>query len=931
MSSPSIFISYSHKDQEWKDRVATHLGVLKMENLLDVWDDQRIEAGDDWRSEIENAINKANIAILIISANFLTSKFILDEEVPKLLERRLNEGVRVIPLIAKPCAWKQVKWLSSIQARPKEGKPLSAGTEHQIDIDLSGLANEVAEILKRAGIISIPEKTIYLPPDRVSLAKLPSTLPRLFGRENFIDYLDNAWVTHNINIITFVGWGGVGKSAIVNYWLTKIAKDHYRGAERVYGWSFYSQGAEEGRQISADQFIESALAWFGDPDPNLGSPWNKGERLAELVKQSRALIILDGIEPLQNPPPLETGRIKDPSLVAFLRELARQNPGLVIITSRLTVEDLKDSFGDTVIEHKLDNLGAEAGAEYLEYLGVQGAKDELKEASNEFDGHALSLTLMGTYIKVVHHGDIRKRTEIPRLIDERKQGSHAKRILKSYEIMLSGKPELGVLRIMGLFDRPAEQGALSSLRQEPIIEGLTDVLHKLSEVDWQYAVNNLRELHLLSSPLSLSTLESFTQDNTLDCHPLLREYFSEQLRETNPEAWREGNKRLYEFYRDSTKEFPDTIQEMAPLFAAVMHGCRAGRYQETLDEVYWRRIHREHIHFDVKKLGAFNEDLSVLSGFFNKPWDSPLNTLRDESRAMVLNIAGFDMRALGRLDEAIHLMVSGLDIDNERGDWINAAEDSNNLSEIYLAAGDLLQAQTFAEQSVEFADRSENDFYKMALRTTLADTLSRMGRFTEAEALFVFAEELQKKRKPQFWLLFSVWGFRYCDFLLSHGKYQEVQKRMKYLLEWRMPTDSLLEIALEDLLCGRAYLLQSKLENTGDYSQSVTYLDNAVSGLHKAGEQIYLVLGLLARAECHRVTGSLDKAQIDLNEAVTITSRGRMRLFLADCYLEYARLYLANDKKENARNNWETAKNMIMEMGYHQRDKDLRDLEDYFK
>ena len=94
MPSPSVFISYSQKDEEWKDRLVTHLGVLEQAGILDLWEDRRIEAGDDWKPEIEKAINKATVAILMISANFLTSKFILGEEVPKLLERREKEGVR---------------------------------------------------------------------------------------------------------------------------------------------------------------------------------------------------------------------------------------------------------------------------------------------------------------------------------------------------------------------------------------------------------------------------------------------------------------------------------------------------------------------------------------------------------------------------------------------------------------------------------------------------------------------------------------------------------------------------------------------------------------------------------------------------------------------------------------------------------------------
>ncbi len=62
-----------------------------------------------------------------------------------------------------------------------------------------------------------------------------------------------------------MAWAGVGKTALVNVWLNKIGGEQYRGAERVYGWSFYSQGATEQKQISTDLFIVSALEWFGDP------------------------------------------------------------------------------------------------------------------------------------------------------------------------------------------------------------------------------------------------------------------------------------------------------------------------------------------------------------------------------------------------------------------------------------------------------------------------------------------------------------------------------------------------------------------------------------------------------------------------------------------------------------------------------------------
>jgi len=595
MSVPSVFISYSHKDEEWKDRLVTHLGVLEHEGILDVWEDRRIEAGDDWKPEIENAINKAAVAILMISANFLTSKFILGEEVPKLLKRRTEEGVRVIPLIVKPCAWTQVKWLSPIQARPKDGRPLSSGNENQIDTDLAALAEGIANLIKRAEMIGESEHPV-IPPEKISLAKLPSTPPDLFGREKKLQQLDKTWNDQNINILSLVAWGGVGKTALANKWLSTLAKDNYRGAERVYGWSFYSQGAAEGRQVSADQFIAAALEWFGDPDPTAGSPWDKGERLAELIKRQRTLLILDGLEPLQNPPPVETGKIKDPGLTSMLRELGRQNPGLVVISTRLAVDDLKDFIGSTAIEIDLETLSEEAGAAYLKFLGVDGTDEERKEASSDFGGHALALTLLGRYLKVVHGGDIRKRDEIPHVMDEQKQGAHARRVMESYERWLDGKPELDILRLMGLFDRPAESGALEALRAEPAIEDLTENIQKLSETNWKYAVDNLQELRLLARPSTTPGLDTSPRDYStsgsaqdhngeeLDCHPLLREHFGEKLKAENQEAWREGHNRLYEYYKASAKEYPDTLEEMAPLFAAMMHGCQAGRYQEALVE-----------------------------------------------------------------------------------------------------------------------------------------------------------------------------------------------------------------------------------------------------------------------------------------------------------------------------------------------------------
>jgi len=112
----NVFISYSQKDTKFKDRLMTHLGAFRKENRIYLWHDKMIGVGEDWRITIDNALKRADAAILLVSADFLASEFICDTEVPLFLERRAKEGLRMIPVIIKPCAWEKVSWLSEIQA-----------------------------------------------------------------------------------------------------------------------------------------------------------------------------------------------------------------------------------------------------------------------------------------------------------------------------------------------------------------------------------------------------------------------------------------------------------------------------------------------------------------------------------------------------------------------------------------------------------------------------------------------------------------------------------------------------------------------------------------------------------------------------------------------------------------------------------------------
>ncbi len=156
---PKIFISYSRKDVAWKDRVLEQLRVLEFAGELIVWDDERINAGNEWLKDIETAMSSAEVAVLLISADFLTSSFIRRSEIPRLLDRRQTEGLRVIPIFVRPCAWSAIEWLASLQGRPRSGRTLSELRRHQVEKELAGLALEIGELLGRA-----PDKQVATEP-----------------------------------------------------------------------------------------------------------------------------------------------------------------------------------------------------------------------------------------------------------------------------------------------------------------------------------------------------------------------------------------------------------------------------------------------------------------------------------------------------------------------------------------------------------------------------------------------------------------------------------------------------------------------------------------------------------------------------------------------------------------------------------------------
>src|SRR5262249_16920342 len=277
---------------------------------------------------------------------------------------------------------------------------------------------------------------------------------------------------------------------------------------------------------------------------------------------------------------------------------------------RLPVADIAAHDGTSVLRHELEQLSSEAGARLLRTLGVKGHESDLLNASDEFSGHCLALTLLGSYLTDAYNGDIRFRREVSeRLAHDVRQGVHARKVMESYETWFGEGPELSVLRMLGLFDRPADEKAFEALLKPPAISGLTDSLSNLSPTEWRTILAKLRRARLLAG-------EDPHNPGHLDTHPLVREYYGGELRSQRTEAWKECNRRLFHYYRTLAPQLPDSLPEMEPLFLAVTSACHAGLFRKALDEVYIPRIQRGNAFFAANVLGVRGALLSVLAHFF---------------------------------------------------------------------------------------------------------------------------------------------------------------------------------------------------------------------------------------------------------------------------------------------------------------------------
>lgn len=151
MKREKVFVSYSHRDKEWLDRLQTHLRPLEREGLIERWDDTRIEAGREWRQEIRTALASSRVAVLLVSADFLASDFIATEELPTLLMSAEAQGLVILPMIISPSRFEKTP-LARFQTINPPSRPLVGLSTNEQEAVFVQMANAVERALESSTI-----------------------------------------------------------------------------------------------------------------------------------------------------------------------------------------------------------------------------------------------------------------------------------------------------------------------------------------------------------------------------------------------------------------------------------------------------------------------------------------------------------------------------------------------------------------------------------------------------------------------------------------------------------------------------------------------------------------------------------------------------------------------------------------------------------
>lgn len=741
-------------------------------------------------------------------------------------------------------------------------------------------------------------RTIGAAPEagRIDLSHLlPAKSRALRGRDRELGEIERCWRDPTVRTLALIGVAGIGKSTLLDHWVSRITSNARAEGVWVFGWRFNAPAGVRGGADTSERFFRAIERWL-ELATEATDTRTRASRVATALAGRRTLLVLDGIDALPHRSTSGGQRVGDAGLDCLLASLDAD--GLCLLGSRLPLGIGSDA---GYRELMLGPLDTDAGVGLLEAIEVRGRPIDLRAAVDEFEGHPLSLELLGTYLVRYEDGDIRRRHPLTLQGAIDVAGGRVERLMTVYDDRLDA-PSRALLRVVALFAGPIGDEALWAMAQRPIA-GLTDAVEGLS----RRALRGVRQ-DLVGLGLLTRRTDGFNVFWT--AHPLVRAYFAARVRDETPDAWAEAHRHLAAWFLERGCPTITRTPRKRALVHSVRHACAAGLPSHAAAVYSHCLIPRHPVVSDEQS--ALWLSLEALMPFFDEDL-KPDRRLTPSEQAKVCGKLGFRLQALGRLREAQEPMQASAEGRIALCEWPGAANSAGNLSSLELTLGHIDDAVRWAEQAVRCADAGGDGRQRVSKRAILAEALHQRGHVDAALAAFEEAERIQRERQPHHPRLSSIMSFRFGALLFELGRVDEVRQRSEEAVERARGREWILPEALDHLLLGRCAMLR------GEADAAKTHLDRAVELLIHSGRLDHQPRGYVARAELHRRMGEHQRAHTDLDAASGICDLGPMRLHRIDMQLERAWLALARGAADTARAHADDAARGITEIGYARR------------
>jgi tetratricopeptide (TPR) repeat protein len=768
----------------------------------------------------------------------------------------------------------------------------------------------------------------------------PPPLAEWVGRSELLDGLNRDFGDPARRVTGLIGFGGEGKSSLARRWVDSL-DDLENRPTGVFWWGFYDNS-------SVDEFFEKALEFVsgGQIDPRrIPSSSARAQVVAALLANGRFLFVLDGLEVLQRQEGDDYGLLRSPDLLTFLELFAAPgHDSFCLITSRAPLLDLLAY--ESYTHRDVGAVSPADGRALLRALGVKGTDGQLDRLVAQWDGHALTLSLVGTYLKWQHGGDVRlahdfdpveaDTAELRDAPDEMRQRyGHVHRMLRRYDAHLS-HAERELLRRFSAFRTPVTVDALRKVREwdaddadkkagfwgrlfkRDRDDGDKNGLGQMGEVEFEGLLRRLAGYRLLRYNESAATYTS---------HPLVRNHYLALLCQSGRAA--QTHAQIKAYYLSLTGDTPHnpTLEQLAPLIEVVYHACRAGAYDEAY-RIHEERIIQKNRFVLLHQLGAFESELTLIQQFFpngDTQQEPQVSSPRDKS--WILNTVGLCLMNLGRLATAVPFYERSTQIDLDREDWHNASRGYQNLANLNTHLGRLAAGAAAAARALVLARRAEN---KQAERNSLAwqGWLAHLrGEPVAATAAFQQATALEREIDSSKQHLYSQRGIRHATHLWRTGQADAARQ----ITAANLAICERNRVASQISMCHR--LLADLDGAAGDPDGHVRAAEGYAKALRIArsiSHRPTLIEALLARgrwaARYHadldltgfqNLSGLLPQAFADLNEALGYAVEGGYRIYEADIRIGLAWAQQAAARADAARQEAQRALTLSEKMGYH--------------